>query len=83
MKAWQDDYNHYRPHGSLGHLTPSEFASGQGNPRKRPTSSSKLSGFRGNVTRDVDNARHALCYTLSGCWPPLPVRIAHAGRGPL
>lgn len=25
LKAWQDDYNHYRPHGSLGHLTPSEF----------------------------------------------------------
>jgi putative transposase len=26
LKAWQDDYNHRRPHGSLGHLTPSEFA---------------------------------------------------------
>jgi len=26
LKAWQDDYNHCRPHGSLGHLTPSEFA---------------------------------------------------------
>lgn len=26
MKSWQDDYNHRRPHGSLGHLTPSEFA---------------------------------------------------------
>lgn len=26
LKAWQDDYNHHRPHGSLGHLTPSEFA---------------------------------------------------------
>ncbi|MBL8436685.1 MAG: transposase [Zoogloeaceae bacterium] len=26
IKAWQDDYNHHRPHGSLGHLTPSEFA---------------------------------------------------------
>lgn len=25
LKAWQDDYNHCRPHGSLGHLTPSEF----------------------------------------------------------
>ncbi len=30
LAAWQDDYNHRRPHGSLGHLTPSEFArSGQ------------------------------------------------------
>lgn len=26
LKAWQDDYNTCRPHGSLGHLTPSEFA---------------------------------------------------------
>lgn len=26
LKAWQHDYNHHRPHGSLGHLTPSEFA---------------------------------------------------------
>ena len=25
MRAWQHDYNVYRPHGSLGHLTPSEF----------------------------------------------------------
>lgn len=26
LKAWRDDYNHHRPHGSLGRLTPSEFA---------------------------------------------------------
>jgi len=26
LEAWRDDYNHRRPHGSLGHLTPSEFA---------------------------------------------------------
>ncbi|WP_084664339.1 integrase core domain-containing protein [Pandoraea faecigallinarum] len=25
MTAWQHDYNHHRPHSSLGHLTPSEF----------------------------------------------------------
>lgn len=25
LKAWQEDYNHHRPHGSLGNLTPSEF----------------------------------------------------------
>ena len=24
--AWQDDYNHHRPHSSLGYVTPSEFA---------------------------------------------------------
>ena len=25
LQAWQEDYNTCRPHGSLGHLTPSEF----------------------------------------------------------
>lgn len=25
MRDWQHDYNVHRPHGSLGHLTPSEF----------------------------------------------------------
>lgn len=25
LKAWQDDYNHCRPHGWLGNLTPSEY----------------------------------------------------------
>jgi putative transposase len=24
--AWRDDYNHHRPHGSLGYVTPFEFA---------------------------------------------------------
>ena len=26
IEAWRIDYNEHRPHGSLGHLTPSEFA---------------------------------------------------------
>jgi putative transposase len=26
LGTWQHDYNHHRPHGSLGRLTPSEFA---------------------------------------------------------
>ena len=41
LQAWRHDYNHHRPHGSLRHLTPSEFAtmrSGQLT-RKRSTSS--------------------------------------------
>ena len=25
IEAWRCDYNHVRPHSSLGHLTPSEF----------------------------------------------------------
>ena len=25
-KAWRDDYNHHRPHSSLGYLAPAEFA---------------------------------------------------------
>lgn len=25
LRAWQEDYNYHRPHGSLGYLTPSEF----------------------------------------------------------
>jgi putative transposase len=26
IEGWRMDYNHHRPHSSLGHLTPSEFA---------------------------------------------------------
>ena len=26
IATWRDDYNHHRPHGALGHLTPSEYA---------------------------------------------------------
>ncbi len=28
IEAWRKDYNGVRPHSSLGHLTPSEFAEG-------------------------------------------------------
>jgi putative transposase len=34
INAWRDDYNHHRPHGALGHLTPSEYAT----QRQRPVS---------------------------------------------
>ena len=30
IDAWRDDYNHLRPHSSLGALTPIEFANQQG-----------------------------------------------------
>jgi putative transposase len=26
LRSWPHDYNHHRPHGSFGRLTPSEFA---------------------------------------------------------
>ena len=26
IEAWRQDYNHHRPHGALGKLTPSEYA---------------------------------------------------------
>jgi putative transposase len=34
INTWRDDYNHRRPHGALGHLTPSEYAE----QRQQPTS---------------------------------------------
>lgn len=34
IDAWRDDYNHRRPHGALGHLTPSEYAT----QRQKPVS---------------------------------------------
>ena len=39
LGGWQEDYNHRRPHGSLGHLTPSEYVkkwSGEPNQATRP-----------------------------------------------
>jgi putative transposase len=26
IEIWREEYNHHRPHNSLGHLTPIEFA---------------------------------------------------------
>jgi hypothetical protein len=51
LASWQDDYNQHRQHGSLGHLTPSEFAK-RGEVRGEtafaaPDSSLKLSRNRG------------------------------------
>ena len=52
LSAWQDDYNHRRPHGSLGHLTPSEFARrGQETRPAQPRNSTyELTRNGGNVT---------------------------------
>lgn len=33
IEAWRRDYNHSRPHGSLGHLTPIEYVDRHGNKR--------------------------------------------------
>jgi putative transposase len=35
IEAWRRDYNHLRPHSSLGALTPSEFAA-LNQPQHRP-----------------------------------------------
>jgi putative transposase len=34
IEGWRRDYNDRRPHGALGHLTPSEYAA----QRQKPTS---------------------------------------------
>ena len=42
LKAWRHDYNHCRPHGSLGNLTPSEYGSKRSeNDPETPNASSK------------------------------------------
>ena len=36
IEAWRHDYNHLRPHGSLGALTPNEFAMLKGQEMQPP-----------------------------------------------
>jgi putative transposase len=36
IEAWRYDYDHLRPHGSLGALTPNEFATLKGQQTKPP-----------------------------------------------
>jgi putative transposase len=36
IEAWRYDYNHLRPHGSLGALTPNEFATLKGKEAQPP-----------------------------------------------
>ena len=50
LQSWQQDYNHHRPHGSLGRLTPSEFAAkGQKRAPRYRNSSFKCFEKRTNV----------------------------------
>ena len=40
LDSWRHDYNHRRPHGALGHLTPSEYverSQQHGGAQLRPT----------------------------------------------
>jgi putative transposase len=39
VEAWRNDYNQQRPHGSLGHLTPSEYVRKRQN---QPTAAAAL-----------------------------------------
>ncbi len=51
VKAWQDDYNHQRPHGSFGRLTPRESAA------KPEKADPKALVFWLRVFRKADNVR--------------------------
>jgi putative transposase len=52
IEAWRIDYNEHRPHGSLGNLTPREFAeqAAQTGCRRHRISSTAWSSFQGRVT---------------------------------
>lgn len=51
--AWREDYNHHRPHSSLGYLTPSEFAARCGTASVRPTASLQQPHSGGQITQPV------------------------------
>ena len=51
IEAWQIDYNEHRPHGSLGNVTPREFAdqAAQTGLQEAPNSQMAWSSFQGRV----------------------------------
>jgi putative transposase len=49
LNQWGHDYNHCRPHGSLGNLTPSEFAI-KGQTRRRSTDSLVINASKSGPT---------------------------------
>lgn len=54
LKAWQHDYNHHRPHSSLGHLTSSEFVKKRevrSTAGKPPDSCLEVTGYGGDVNQ--------------------------------
>jgi putative transposase len=45
IEAWRHDYNHNRPHSSLGALTPTEFAVLKGRKTQPPQEGEITGGF--------------------------------------
>jgi putative transposase len=45
IEAWRYDYNHRRPHGSLGALTPNEFAVLKGQETQPPQEGEIIRGL--------------------------------------
>jgi hypothetical protein len=45
IKDWREDYNHHRPHSSLGMMTPIAFAASLRQPQRGPTATAAGEGI--------------------------------------